>query len=70
MSFPLQAIRAIWKAVGNDYILGVRMTFDEKRPGGVTPEEGVRIARALTDEGIDFISVIRASSTPTPNSRQ
>ncbi len=59
MRFPLQVIRAIRKAVGDDYILGVRMTFDEQRPGGVTPEEGVRIARALTDEGIDFISVIK-----------
>ncbi len=59
MRWPLEVVAAIREAVGEDYIVGVRMTFDEGRPGGVTPAEGIRIARALTDAGIDFISVIK-----------
>lgn len=59
MRWPLQVVRGIREAVGEDYIVGVRMTFDEERQGGVTPEEGIRVARALTDAGIDFISVIK-----------
>jgi len=59
MRWPLQVVRGIRQAVGKDYIIGVRMTFDEERPGGVTPEEGIRIAQVLTAAGVDFISVIK-----------
>ncbi|CCH80196.1 putative N-methylproline demethylase [Nostocoides japonicum T1-X7] len=59
MRWPLEVIAAIREAVGDDYIVGVRMTFDEERPGGLTAEEGIRVARALTEAGIDFISVIK-----------
>ena len=57
--FPLEVIRAVRAAVGNDFIVGIRMSFDEQREVGIGPEEAVRIARRFTDEGIDLISVIR-----------
>jgi 2,4-dienoyl-CoA reductase-like NADH-dependent reductase (Old Yellow Enzyme family)/thioredoxin reductase len=59
MRFPLQVVRSIRAAVGDDFILGVRMTFDEGRSEGLTSDEALKIAHALTDAGIDFISVIR-----------
>ena len=52
-------IRAVRAAVGNDFIVGIRMSFDEQREVGIGPEEAVRIARRFTDEGIDLISVVR-----------
>jgi 2,4-dienoyl-CoA reductase-like NADH-dependent reductase (Old Yellow Enzyme family) len=57
--FPLDVIRAIRAAVGHDFIVGIRMSFDEQREDGIGPEEAIRIARRFTDEGIDFISIIR-----------
>src|SRR5262245_7890753 len=57
--FPLEVIRAIRAAVGDEFIVGVRMSFDEQRENGIDPEEGIRIARRFTEEGIDFISAIR-----------
>lgn len=59
MRFPLQVVRTIRETVGDDFIVGVRMTFDEGRPGGIGPEEAVRIARLLSAEGIDFVSLIK-----------
>ena len=59
MRFPLQVVHAIRAAVGDDFVVGVRMTFDEGRSDGLQPEEAIKIAHVLTDAGIDFFSVIR-----------
>jgi N-methyl-L-proline demethylase len=59
MRFPLQVVRSIRAAVGDDFVVGVRMTFDEGRADGLQPEDALRIAGALTGAGIDFISVIK-----------
>jgi 2,4-dienoyl-CoA reductase-like NADH-dependent reductase (Old Yellow Enzyme family)/thioredoxin reductase len=61
MRFPLQVVRAVRDAVGPEYIVGVRMSFDEERPGGVGPEESVQIAQDLIEAGIDLVSVVRGS---------
>ncbi|HKT00808.1 MAG TPA: FAD-dependent oxidoreductase [Rugosimonospora sp.] len=59
MRFPLQVLRAVRDAVGDDFVVGVRMTFDEGRPDGLRPQEALRIAGTLTGAGVDFISVIK-----------
>jgi 2,4-dienoyl-CoA reductase-like NADH-dependent reductase (Old Yellow Enzyme family)/thioredoxin reductase len=59
MRFPLQVVRAIRAAVGEDFVVGVRMTFDEGRSDGLQPEEALAVAHALTEAGIDFFSVIK-----------
>ncbi|MFF0147769.1 2,4-dienoyl-CoA reductase-like NADH-dependent reductase (Old Yellow Enzyme family) [Amycolatopsis sulphurea] len=61
MRYPLEVIRAVRAAVGPDFVVGVRMSFDEQRPGGVEPDEALRIAGDLTEAGIDFFSLIRGS---------
>lgn len=61
MRFPLQVLRTVRERVGDDYLIGVRMSFDEQHAGGVGRDETVQIAKALTDNGIDFISVIRGN---------
>jgi 2,4-dienoyl-CoA reductase-like NADH-dependent reductase (Old Yellow Enzyme family) len=59
MRFPLEVIRAVRLAVGDDYIVGIRMAVDEARTGGVASAEGMTIARQVIQAGIDFVSVIR-----------
>ena len=58
--FPLEVFRAIRKRVGDDFIVGARMTFDEPVPGGIDAESGVTTLGQLEAEGlIDFVNVIR-----------
>jgi N-methyl-L-proline demethylase len=59
MRFPLQVIAAIRAAVGEEFIVGIRMAVDEQLPGGVEEKEGMAIAQEVVGAGIDFISVIR-----------
>ncbi len=58
--FPLEVIAAVRAAVGDDFVVGMRMSFDEQRPGeGIEPDEAIRIAAEFTRAGIDFFSVVR-----------
>lgn len=50
----LDATRA---AIGHDRILGIRLGIDDLTPGGLTPADGARIARAL-ESHVDYISVM------------
>lgn len=53
-------LRAIRERVGPDFIVGVRYTADEDKPGGITPDEGMEISRQLKDSGlVDFLNVIK-----------
>lgn len=61
MRYPLRVIKAIREAVGPDFIVGARMTFDEEREGGLETDEALHIATDITEAGIDFISVIKGS---------
>jgi len=45
---------------GEDFLVGIRMVFDEQRPGGLTASDGLEIGRRLTTGGrLDFVSVIK-----------
>jgi 2,4-dienoyl-CoA reductase-like NADH-dependent reductase (Old Yellow Enzyme family) len=61
MRFPTEVVRAVRERVGEDFVVGLRIAVDEARPGGMRTEEGLEVARRLTAEGIDFLSVIRGS---------
>lgn len=53
--FTLEVIKAIRERVGKEFILGVRGVADEVRPGGITADEGLGIARYLAKSGmVDF----------------
>lgn len=45
------------RALGHDRILGIRLGVDDFVEGGLTPEEGAQIARAL-ESRVDYISVM------------
>jgi 2,4-dienoyl-CoA reductase-like NADH-dependent reductase (Old Yellow Enzyme family)/thioredoxin reductase len=62
MRFSLEVLDAIRANVGDDFIVGIRMTGGEDVPGGLTEEDGYEIARTLARTGtIDFINIIKGS---------
>jgi 2,4-dienoyl-CoA reductase-like NADH-dependent reductase (Old Yellow Enzyme family) len=62
MRFSLEALAAIRQAVGDDFIVGIRMSGDESVPGGLTFADCVAIARRLAATGrLDFLNVIKGS---------
>lgn len=61
MRFPVEVIRAIRAAVGTEFIVGIRMSVDEARPDGMDFDEGLLALKRFTDEGIDFLSVIKGT---------
>jgi 2,4-dienoyl-CoA reductase-like NADH-dependent reductase (Old Yellow Enzyme family)/thioredoxin reductase len=60
LRFTREVLTAIRERVGPEFIVGIRFTADEMLPGGLTREDGLRIAQSLRDTGmIDFLNVIR-----------
>lgn len=58
MRFPLRCMREIRKAIGRDFVMGIRLTVDEFYKGGLTLEEGLQIVRKLEElDMVDYISV-------------
>ncbi|MEN8246934.1 MAG: FAD-dependent oxidoreductase [Thermodesulfobacteriota bacterium] len=56
MRLPLAVLKAVRRAVGDDYPVGVRLCVDEKFWGGITPEESIPMAQAMEQTGsIDFL---------------
>jgi len=62
LRFTWAVIDAVRKAVGDDFIVGIRMVADEDFDKGLSKEEGVEIARRIAASGkFDFINLIRGS---------
>ncbi|MFS8049806.1 FAD-dependent oxidoreductase [Rhizobium sp. BR 314] len=60
MRFSMMVTDAIRKAVGQDFIVGIRLVADEDWEKGLSKEEGIEIARRLAASGnIDFLNIIR-----------
>ncbi|RVI98425.1 N-methylproline demethylase [Sinorhizobium meliloti] len=67
MRFCLDVFKAMRERVGDDFILGVRYTADERLPGGTDKETGVEISKRLRDSGlIDYLNVIRGHIDTDP----
>ncbi len=60
LRFTREVIDEIRNQVGRDYIVGLRMVIDEDLDGGLEFDEGIVIAKQLTETGqLDFINVIK-----------
>lgn len=60
MRFSLEALAEIRKQVGDDFIVGIRMSGDESTPGGLAQNDCIEIMRMLAATGmLDFINVIK-----------
>lgn len=67
MRFCLDVLGAIRKRVGNEFILGIRYTADERVANGTGSEEGLEISRRLKNSGlIDYLNVIRGHIDTDP----
>ncbi|PVE55548.1 NADH:flavin oxidoreductase [Rhizobium rhizogenes] len=67
MRFCLHVLGAIRKRVGNEFILGIRYTADERVENGTGSEEGLEISRRLKNSGlIDYLNVIRGHIDTDP----
>lgn len=67
MRFCFDVLGAIRKRVGNEFILGIRYTADERVADGTGSEEGLEISRRLKDSGlIDYLNVIRGHIDTDP----
>ncbi len=64
LRFTKKVVEEIRNQVGADFIVGIRMVFDEDLEGGLQFDEGLKISEILTDTGhIDFINVIKGHVT-------
>jgi 2,4-dienoyl-CoA reductase-like NADH-dependent reductase (Old Yellow Enzyme family) len=60
MRFGLEVAESIRRAVGPDYIVGIRMVMDETLPEGLHLDEGLAIAERMVEvAGLDFVNVIK-----------
>lgn len=61
MRFGLEVLEATRKLVGDDFIVGIRMSGDEMIKEGLSQDECIAIARSYAKSGlVDFISVMAA----------
>lgn len=62
LRFTNMVLDAVRAAVGNKFVVGIRMVADEDFDKGLSKEEGVEIARRLAGSGkLDFLNIIRGS---------
>ncbi len=55
--FALEIIKKIRAKVGDNFIIGYRMSADEFVPGGLTLAETSQFARMLEEAGVDYVHV-------------
>ncbi len=67
LHFSLEVLQAIRQRIGDDFIVGIRYTADEKAEGGISAEEGIEISKRLKETGlVDFLNVIRGHIDTDP----
>ncbi len=58
--FSLEVLEEIRKQVGDEFIVGIRMTGDEDVAGGLTHQDCVWIAQTLVATGmLDFVNIVK-----------
>jgi 2,4-dienoyl-CoA reductase-like NADH-dependent reductase (Old Yellow Enzyme family)/thioredoxin reductase len=67
LRFCFDVLKAIRDRVGEDFIVGIRYTADERLPGGTGKADGLEISRRLKQSGlIDYLNVIRGHIDTDP----
>lgn len=61
MRFSLETVRAVRKAIGDDFPLGYRISGDEYMEGGFTLEDTLEVVTALEREGVDYLHISAGS---------
>lgn len=59
MRIVLEVLEEMRNQVGDDYIVGLRISADELRKGGMTLQEGVLVAKTVVERRlVDYLSII------------
>jgi 2,4-dienoyl-CoA reductase-like NADH-dependent reductase (Old Yellow Enzyme family) len=66
MRFPLEVVKDIINAVGDDYPVLVKMNLNDDFRGGMTLEESVRVARKLEEAGVAALVLSGGYTSKTP----
>ncbi len=53
--FLLNVIAKVRRGVGNEFVVGIRISGDERMPGGLGTEETVRMLANAEQTGLDFV---------------
>ena len=69
MRYPLQAVSEIRSAVPDSFLLGARISFDEKREPGLGPDEALTVTADVVAAGSTSLVSLRARLKPTPGWR-
>jgi len=57
MRFPREIVRAVRAVVPKGLPLGARITGSDWKEGGLTPDDAIAFAKALKEDGLDFVDV-------------
>lgn len=57
LRLPLEVVRAVRQALGDDYLLLYRLGANDYMPGGLTQAEGKQAAIALVKAGVDLLDI-------------
>ena len=62
LRFSMEVLEAARRAVGDDFVMGIRLSGDERLEGGLSAEAMLEIAAHLADSGlIDYVNVVGAN---------
>lgn len=71
MRFGLEVLEAIRRAVGDGFVVGIRMPGDEMMKDGLTQDDCIAIASSYAGSGlVDFISVVGSQGTTVKGEAQ
>jgi anthraniloyl-CoA monooxygenase len=62
--FPLEVLEAVQAAWPAERPLAVRLVADDRMPGGLTPADGVELARLLAAQGVALVDVAAGHTAP------
>ena len=65
--FALEIIAKVRATVGQDFMVGFRMSADEFTPGGLTLDEAAPYAKLIADAGVDYIHVSAGTYESRPH---
>lgn len=64
MRFIVKVLERVWKEVGDDFTVGIRMSADEKTMDGLTLKDSIEIVEYLVEKvRLDFIDVTSGNSS-------
>jgi 2,4-dienoyl-CoA reductase-like NADH-dependent reductase (Old Yellow Enzyme family) len=68
MRFVLEILEDVRREVGNDFVVGMRISGDELIEGGLAPEDCLSIAQILVEEGgVDYLSILGGQAENLPS---